>query len=79
MILVDTSVWTDFFAGRDLPYVATLEQLILENEDLNIPSHVERSKAISTRTSTRAECHHQLPTVLDTLGIDNPCGCRTCP
>ena len=34
MILVDTSVWIDFFAGRDLPHVATLEQRILENEDL---------------------------------------------
>ena len=34
MILVDTSVWIDFFAGRDLPHVATLEKLILDNEDL---------------------------------------------
>ena len=34
MILVDTSVWIDFFAGRDLPYVAKLEQSILDNEDL---------------------------------------------
>ena len=34
MILVDTSVWIDFFAGRDLPHVSALEQLILDNEDL---------------------------------------------
>jgi hypothetical protein len=34
VILVDTSVWIDFFAGRDLPQVATLEQFILDNEDL---------------------------------------------
>ncbi len=34
MILVDTSVWIDFFAGRDLPHVARLEQSILDNEDL---------------------------------------------
>ncbi len=34
MTLVDTSVWIDFFAGRDLTHVATLEQLILDNEDL---------------------------------------------
>jgi predicted nucleic acid-binding protein len=34
VILVDTSVWIDFFAGRDLPHVATLEQFILENENL---------------------------------------------
>ncbi len=34
MILVDTSVWIDFFAGRDLPHVARLEQCILDNEDL---------------------------------------------
>lgn len=34
MILVDTSVWIDFFAGRDLPHVAKLEQFIHDNEDL---------------------------------------------
>ena len=34
MILVDTSVWIDFFAGRDLPHVAKVEQFILDNEDL---------------------------------------------
>ena len=34
MILVDTSVWIDFFAGRDLPQVVTLEQSILDNQDL---------------------------------------------
>ncbi len=34
MILVDTSVWIDFFAARDLPHVVRLEQLILDNEDL---------------------------------------------
>ena len=34
MILVDTSVWIDFFAGRGEPHVALLEQLIVESEDL---------------------------------------------
>ncbi len=34
MILVDTSVWIDFFAGRDVPHVAALEQLIKDNQDL---------------------------------------------
>lgn len=34
MILVDTSVWIDFFAGRDLPHVAALEQFLVVNEDL---------------------------------------------
>jgi len=32
--LVDTSVWIDFFGGRDLPHVATLERFILDNQDL---------------------------------------------
>ena len=36
MILVDTSVWIDFFAGRDQPHVAALERFILENEDLSL-------------------------------------------
>jgi len=34
VILVDTSVWIDFFAGRNLPHVDVLEQCILDNEDL---------------------------------------------
>jgi predicted nucleic acid-binding protein len=34
VILVDTSVWIDFFAGRDLPHVAMLEKFIIGNEDL---------------------------------------------
>lgn len=34
MILVDTSVWIDFFAGRDLGHVARLERAILGNEDI---------------------------------------------
>ena len=34
MTLVDTSVWIDFFGGRDLPHVATLERFILDNQDL---------------------------------------------
>ena len=34
MILVGTSVWIDFFAGRDLPHVTSLEHFILDNEDL---------------------------------------------
>ena len=33
-MLVDTRVWIDFFGGRDLPHVATLEQFIRDNEDL---------------------------------------------
>ncbi len=34
MILVDTSVWIDFFAGRDLPHVQVLEHLIQTDADL---------------------------------------------
>ncbi len=34
MILVDTSVWIDFFAGRGPPEVTSLEQAIREGEDL---------------------------------------------
>jgi len=34
VILVDTSVWIDFFAGRDLPQVDTLEHALRDNDDL---------------------------------------------
>jgi len=34
MVLVDTTVWIDFFADRSEPHVATLEKLIENEEDL---------------------------------------------
>ncbi|MEI6708293.1 MAG: PIN domain nuclease [Methylococcales bacterium] len=36
MILVDTSVWIDFFNGKDLPHVATLEFSIQQEVDIAI-------------------------------------------
>jgi predicted nucleic acid-binding protein len=34
IVLVDTTVWIDFFAARSLPHVAVLEDLIERREDL---------------------------------------------
>jgi len=34
MVLVDTTVWFDFFADRPQPHVATLQKLIEEDADL---------------------------------------------
>ena len=34
MILVDTSVWIDFFSGRERPQTALLERLLLDDADL---------------------------------------------
>ncbi len=34
MVLVDTTVWIDFFAGRSLAVVAELERLLAEGEDI---------------------------------------------
>ncbi len=36
MILVDTSVWIDFFNGKELPHVATLERLIAQEAEIAI-------------------------------------------
>lgn len=36
MVLVDTSVWIDFFAGRNLPHVERLVELIDRGEDLSV-------------------------------------------
>ncbi len=36
MILVDTSAWIDFFNGKDLPHVATLEFSIQQEVDIAI-------------------------------------------
>ena len=34
MILVDTTVWVDFFSGRPCPHVDILEQLLKSGEDI---------------------------------------------
>jgi predicted nucleic acid-binding protein len=34
MVLVDTTVWIDFFADRNEPHVAALQELIEKEEDL---------------------------------------------
>ena len=34
MILVDTSVWIDFFRAKDLPYVQQLEKFIEHGENI---------------------------------------------
>jgi predicted nucleic acid-binding protein len=36
MVLIDTTVWIDFFAGRLLYHVAVLERLIKKREDICI-------------------------------------------
>jgi hypothetical protein len=36
MVLVDTTVWIDFFAGRNEPQAATLQELIENEEDLSL-------------------------------------------
>ena len=36
MILVDTTVWIDFFKGRDTPEVRRVERLLGENENICI-------------------------------------------
>ena len=36
MVLIDTTVWIDFFAGRRMSHVAALERLIKSREDICI-------------------------------------------
>ncbi len=36
MVLVDTTVWIDFFAGRDESHVMMLQELIESEEDLSL-------------------------------------------
>ncbi len=36
MVLIDTTVWIDFFAERQLPHVAVFERLIKNREDICI-------------------------------------------
>jgi hypothetical protein len=36
MVLIDTTVWIDFFADRNEPHVAALQELIKNEEDLSL-------------------------------------------
>ena len=36
MVLIDTTVWIDFFSARSVPHVEDLEKLIVNREDLCI-------------------------------------------
>ena len=66
MILVDTSVWVDFFAGRDLPQVVTLEHLIHDNEDLALCGIIltEILQGISDDSTYRRVQRHLTPLIM---------------
>jgi predicted nucleic acid-binding protein len=36
MVLVDTTVWIDFFAGRNKPHVGKLQKIIEKEDDLSL-------------------------------------------
>ena len=66
MILVDTSVWIDFFAGRDLPHVATLEQFIHDSEDIALCGIIltEILQGIADDTTHRRVQRYLVPLIL---------------
>ena len=66
MILVDTSVWIDFFAGRDLPQVATLEQFIHDSQDIALCGIIltEILQGIADDTTHRRVRRYLAPLIL---------------
>lgn len=66
MILVDTSVWIDFFAGRNLPHVVILEQFILNNEDLALCGIIltEILQGIADDTTHKRVKHNLSPLIM---------------
>ena len=40
MLMVDSPVWVDFFAGRDLPQVQRLDAALLSDEEIGVPDIV---------------------------------------
>lgn len=40
MLIVDSSVWIDFFAGRELPHVQRLDAALLSDEEIGVPDIV---------------------------------------
>jgi len=66
VILVDTSVWIDFFAGRDLPHVATLEQFIHDSQDIALCGIIltEILQGIANDTTHRRVRRYLVPLIL---------------
>jgi len=66
VILVNTSVWVDFFAGRHLPHVAALEQCILDNENLALCGIIlaEILQGIADDTTHRRVRRHLSPLIM---------------
>ena len=66
MILVDTSVWVDFFAGHHLPHVAALEQCIRDNENLALCGIIlaEILQGIADDTTHRRVWRHLSPLIM---------------
>jgi hypothetical protein len=66
VILVDTSVWIDFFADRHLPHVAALEQCILDNENLALCGIIlaEILQGIANDTTHRRVRRHLSPLIM---------------
>ena len=40
MLIVDSAVWIDFFAGRELPHVQRLDTALLSDEEIGVPDIV---------------------------------------
>ncbi len=40
MLMVDSSVWIDFFAGRELPHVQRLDTALLSDQEIGVPDIV---------------------------------------
>ncbi len=40
MLIVDSSVWIDFFAGRELPHVQQLDEALLSDQEIGVPDIV---------------------------------------
>lgn len=40
MLIVDSSVWIDFFAGHELPQVQRLDAALLSDEEMGVPDIV---------------------------------------
>jgi len=66
VILVDTSVWIDFFAGRDQSHVEKLERLIFEDEDIALCGIIvtEILQGIADDTAYRRVRRHLSPLIM---------------
>lgn len=72
MVLVDTSVWIDFFAGRNTPYRHELHRLIANGAELAVSGIIVQEILQGIRSVAQVRQVHEYLAVFDYVTLVEP-------